>query len=162
MELPKRKQNRLRCYDYSSNGGYFVTICTDQRKKILCDIGEDGIVRRMKCGILAEKIIWDIPRRFPTVSVDKYVVMPNHIHLLLLFAKENTTGSTDVTLGNVIGWYKYQVTKQINEAFGNAGNRVFQRSYHDHVIRGHRDYELIWEYIDTNPQKWLLDCFYIK
>ena len=161
MELPKRKRNRLCCYDYSSDGGYFVTICTNHRKKILCDIGDDGNVFWTSRGIIAEKVILKITERYPAVRVDQYVVMPNHIHLLLVFERRNTIDPA-VKLGDVIGWYKYHVTKEINAAFGNAGDHVFQRSYHDHVIRGQRDYEKIWEYIATNPLRWSSDCFYVE
>lgn len=162
MELPRRKPNRLIHYDYSSNGAYFVTICTERRNKTLCDIVGDGFPVPTRQGEIAERMIRMIPEKYPSVRVDKSVVMPNHIHMILIFERESGTGDPPPTLGNVVGWYKYQVTKQINDGTRSPKERVFQRSYHDHIIRGEKDYRKIWEYIDTNPIKWADDCFYVK
>ena len=162
MDFPKRKRNRLRDYDYSSNGAYFVTICTEHRKNILCDIVGDGFPVPKGPGQIAAKWIRMISERFPRVQVCNYVVMPNHIHLLLMIDSAGGTGDPSPTLGNIVGWYKYQVTKEVNAAVGASGERIFQRSYHDHIIRGERDYLKIWEYIDTNPMRWREDCFYTE
>lgn len=86
--------------------------------------------------------------------------MPNHIHLLLSIDRGSGTGDPSPTLGNVIGWYKYMATKRINEKAGTSGTRIFQRSYHDHVIRNEKDYRMIWNYIEGNPMRWMEDCFY--
>ena len=63
-------------------------------------------------------------------------------------------------VGNILGWFKYQVTREINSYCHTAGIRFFQRSYHDHVVRGEQDYLKIWQYIDNNPAQWKDDCFY--
>ena len=160
MELPKRKPNRLQCYDYSTSGAYFVTICTEKRKHTLCTIVGDGFPVPKPLGRIAEHWILQIPQKYPCVVVDKYVVMPNHIHILLRIEVQNGTGNPSPTLGNIIGWYKYQVTKTSNWGSDHVGATVFQRSYHDHVIRGEQDYLKIWEYIDNNPARWEEDCFY--
>ena len=157
MELPERKTNRLPTFDYSTNGAYFVTICTQDRRKILSRIVGDGPPVPKPCGAIAEEIIRQIPVKYPGVTVDRYVIMPDHIHLLLRFDQDNGTGNPSPTLGNVVGWYKYQVTKQVNVYFGQQGEKVFQRSYYDHVIRNQQDYDEIWQYIDNNPRKWILD-----
>ena len=170
MELQTRKPNRLWEYDYSTNGAYFVTICIQDRRKILSSIVGDGSPVPTPCGMIAEKLIAQIPEKYPTVSVDNFVIMPDHIHMLLRFdcysGTENPsptvdcrsgTGNPSPTLGNVIGWYKYQVTKQINQQLNSESGRVFQRSYYDHVIRNQRDYDEIWQYIDNNPRKWLIE-----
>ena len=162
MELPKRKPNRLKNYDYSLPGAYFITICTEGRRKTLCEIVGDGSPVPKLPGTIAEEFIKRIPARFPGVQVDHYVVMPNHVHLLLSFVWDNGTGNPSPTLGDVIGWYKYQVTKRVNETAAETGKRFFQRSYHDHVIRGERDYQKIWNYVEGNPLKWADDCFYIE
>ena len=86
--------------------------------------------------------------------------MPNHIHILLRIDNIAGTGNPSPTLGKIIGWYKYQVTKTVNDWCGTIGARFFQRSYHDHVIRGEKDYSEIWEYIHNNPAMWKEDCFY--
>ena len=160
MELPQRKRNRLPFFDYSTNGGYFVTICTEHRKNTLCTIVGDGVPVPKLPGQIAEELIRRIPEKYPCVIIDNYVVMPNHIHLLLRIGNISGTGNPSPTLGKIIGWYKYQVTKSVNVACRTVGVRFFQRSYHDHVIRNERDFLKIWEYIDSNPAQWELDCFY--
>ena len=162
MDLPKRKKNRLQNYDYSSPGAYFITICTDHRKNTLCDIVGDGFPVPKRPGQIAAELIEEIPRKFPGIQISNYVVMPNHIHLLLVIDCVGGTGNPSPTLGNVIGWYKYTVTKQVNAEHENLGGRFFQRSYHDHVIRNEHDYQKIWNYIDGNPLRWQDDCFYVE
>ena len=129
---------------------------------MLCDIVGDGFPVPKEPGKIAEETIKKIADKFPIVRVDKYVVMPNHIHLLLCIVREGGTGNPSPTLGKIIGWYKYDVTKKVNAAMDTPGKRFFQRSYHDHVIRGEKDYLKIWEYIENNPTKWAEDCFYIE
>ena len=162
MEIPRRKPNRIAGYDYSQSGAYFVTICTQDRKKILSDIVGDGFPVPKMCGKIAEETIRKIPEKYPNVSVDKYVVMPDHIHILLRIEPVGEafrlpqfgTGDPSPTIGNVVGWYKYQATRQINLICNTPGERVFQRSYYDHVIRNQQDYNEVWEYIENNPTKW--------
>ena len=89
------------------------------------------------------------------VKVDKYVIMPNHIHLLLIICSYNGRAMHAPTLSNLIQQFKGISSK-------NAGFPIFQRSFHDHVVRNKNDYEMIWHYIDTNPQNWEKDCFYDK
>lgn len=155
MELPIRKQNRACDFDYSQNGAYFVTICTFDRKMILSQIVGDGFPVPNAIGIIAEEMIRQIPNKYPNVRVDKYVIMPDHIHILLMIDSGNEAANHYPTLGNIIEWYKYQVTKQANQLSGIPGERIFQRSYYDHIIRNRNDYLEIWQYIDDNPRKWL-------
>ena len=157
MELPQRKPNRLSDYDYDQNGAYFVTVCTQDRRKILSTIVGDGSPVPKPAGMIAETMIAQIPDKYPSVSVDKYVIMPDHIHLLLRFDRDIGTGNPSPTLGTVVGWYKYQVTKQINLYSNNKGERIFQRSYYDHVIRNQQDYNEVWAYIENNPRKWAME-----
>ena len=154
MEHPERKPNRLTEYDYSQNGAYFVTVCTQGRKKTLSQIVGDGFPVPNPIGLIAEEFIRQIPIKYPTVSVDQYVIMPDHIHRL--WRIDCGTGNPSPTLGNVIGWYKYQVTKQTNLQVNTLGARLFQRSYYDHVIRNQQDYDEVWEYIKNNPRKWAM------
>ena len=164
MEQPNRKPNRIENYDYSQNGAYFITVCTQDRKKILSEIVGDGFPVPKPCGKIAEEIICKITEKYPCVIVDKYVIMPDHIHMLLRIdfvgeafrLPKNGTGNPSPTVGNIVGWYKYQITKQINLLLNTHGERVFQRSYYDHVIRNQQDYNEIWEYIENNPKKWAI------
>ena len=151
MELPDRKPNRLKKYDYAQNGAYFITICTHNRAEILCNIvGDDAHIVPKKCGIIAEKYIKTIP------GIDKYVIMPNHIHMIIKI--ENGTmwaSSPTQSISGIVKSFKTLVTKEI-------GKPIFQRSFYDHIIRGEEDFKEIWEYIDGNPQKWPEDRFYSK
>ena len=157
MNLPKRKPTRLREYDYSENGAYFVTICTHNRKQLLSNIivGE-GLSTLPKntlttIGEEVEKSIQYIDNNYVGIKIEKYVIMPNHIHLIVNL--KDSGGYGNPPLQNVIGQLKSYTTNKF-------GNTLWQRSYHDHIIRGEKDYEKIWEYIDTNILKWEQDCFY--
>ena len=75
------------------------------------------------------------------------------IHILL---RIDGTGNPSPTMGNVVGWYKYQVTKQVNLLRNMPGEKLFQRSYYDHVIRNQQDYDEIWQYIENKPRKWVI------
>ena len=157
MELQQRKPNRIPEYDYSQEGAYFVTFCTEDRKPILSTIVGDVFPVPKPLVLIADEYIRKIPEKYPPVSVDRYVIMPDHIHILLrIYTNPNGTGNPSPTLGNIIGWYKYQVTKQVNAQYNMAGERLFQRSYYDHVIRNQRDYDEIWQYIENNPRKWVM------
>ena len=98
-----------------------------------------------------EKSIHYINDNYNGVMVDKYAIMPNHIHLIVNI--ENSGGDGTPPLQNIIGQLKSYTTNKF-------GNILWQRSFHDHIIRGEKDYKKIWEYIDTNPLRWELDCFY--
>ena len=156
MDLPKRRPTRLKDYDYSSPGAYFVTICTKDKKELLSKItvGE-GLCALPKSentaiGDVVEKAILFINNN-RGVLVDKYVIMPNHIHLIIIL--DDSGGGGTPPLQNIIGKFKSYTTNQF-------GGILWQRSFHDHIIRGEQDYKKIWEYIDTNTAKWKQDCFY--
>lgn len=153
MEKQNRKLNRLEYYDYSQNGAYFVTICTQDRKPVLGTIVGDGFPVPNQIGEIAEEYIRRISEKYSEVTVDRYVIMPDHIHILL---RIDGTGNPSPTMGNVVGWYKYQVTKQVNLLRNMPGEKLFQRSYYDHVIRNQQDYDEIWQYIENNPRKWVI------
>ena len=97
-----------------------------------------------------------IPDIYPWIRVDKYVVMPNHVHVILI-ADEN---DMQVSIANIVGQYKMSVTKLIRKS--SPEKIVWQRSFHDHIIRNQKSYEKIWNYIEDNPRKWEEDCFYIR
>ena len=150
MDLPKRKSPRLPGYDYSTANFYFITICTYEKK---CVFGNPGELNWL--GKAAEENLIRISEINPNIRLDKYVVMPNHIHAILDIQNSE---SNDLTI--IIGQYKMSVTKRIRQKYSNF--QVWQRSFHDHVIRNQQSYEKIWTYIDNNPQKWEEDCFYIS
>lgn len=151
MDLPSRKKNRLENYDYNENGAYFITICVKDRKKILCNIVGANIVRPQltQYGEIVNKAIKNIPSHYNSITIDKYVIMPDHVHLLLQIHSTNDGRTMFApTLDRVIKQTKGYITKQI-------GFPIFQRSYYDHIIRNQEDYNEIWEYIENNPKKWM-------
>ena len=170
MDLPKRKQPRLKGYDYSTSGAYFITICTHNRKCLLSHIvgaiHESPENKLTQYGQFAEEIIKALPDRFD-VSIPKYVIMPNHIHLIIEIMndtdkraiRESPLRYNRSCIDKIVGFFKMNVSKRIHTTYSD---KVWQRSYHDHIIRGEEDYKKIWEYIDTNIIKWETDCFYSK
>ena len=164
MELPKRKPNRISGYNYSTSGAYFLTLCIEDQHCILCKITENGIcdapvVQLTEAGTIARKYLLS-GDRIPGITVDKFVIMPNHIHMILLVDESACSGTsrapspTNAVIPHFISTFKRFCHRDL-------GKSVFQRSYHDHVIRNDRDYLRIWQYIDTNPAKWKEDCFFV-
>ncbi len=164
MDLPVRKHVRLKEYDYSQNGAYFVTICTKDRRNILSDIVGRGLapaeVRLTGCGRVVETELFALPVRYGTVRVEKYVIMPNHIHVLFLFGSEAAGASPRPTLMQVIGTFKSLSTRHWNEDAGTAGEKLWQSGFHEHIIRDDNDFLLHWQYIDQNPARWGEDEYF--
>ena len=148
--MKSRKPTRIPNYDYSQDNYYFVTICTHNKQ---CIFGTPGLLNDL--GVIVAEELGKISDRYQTVKLDKYVVMPNHIHAILIL--DHTAGTDRKNLTEVIGLLKSGVTRRIhNQRQGS----IWQRSFHDHIIRNQAQYEKIWQYIETNPQKWTEDCFY--
>ena len=148
-----RKPNRLKNYDYSSQGAYFITICTLDRKCTLSHIvGGDALIAPQTnlthCGEIARKYIESMP------WIDKYVIMPNHIHLLIAIDGPMKASAPTISVPNLIRSFKVLVSKEI-------GQSIWQRSYHDHIIRDEEDYLNHLQYIENNPAKWSKDKYYI-
>ena len=161
MEFPKRKQNRLTEYDYSTPNAYFITICTEKRKNLFWkDVG--AIIDRPEnapltdLGIVVRQRIDDIPGHYPAITVDHYAIMPNHVHLLLqIHADAGGRSMIAPTISTAVRLMKGAVSKQ-------AGFSVWQKGFYDHVIRNDHDYLDIWNYIEGNPGKWAEDKLYIS
>lgn len=148
-----RKRLRLENYDYSGNGAYFITICTKNKENIFVQPVGNGHARS-SVGMIAEQHLLAIPAHFQGVTIDKYVIMPNHIHVILVLEQPHTERACPFpTVSTVIGSYKSSVSRA-------AGFPVWQKSFYDHVIRNEADYLTIWQYIENNPLKWELDRFY--
>ena len=184
-ELPKRKPNRLQNYDYSQNGAYFVTVCIKDRHEILGNIPVGATVPgrpfpasdhpfqtidhpfqtvpRMELseiGQIVDEAIKYYKENLAGVIFDRYVIMPNHIHAIIVIRSEtgdrgeNNTGDRGRSpLQNIVRNLKSYVTKK-------AGFSPWQRSFHDHIIRNETDYNRIAEYIENNPANWEKDCFF--
>ena len=154
-DFPKRKPNRLKGFDYSSNGVYFITICTDNRKCILSKIvGADSIrpcnVQLTKYGEIVKIGIENISKIYKDCLVDDYVIMPNHIHLIITI---NNYSGRIVSAPTVIGQFKRYVSKE-------CGCSIWQKGFYDHIIRDEEDYNSKAEYIINNPLKWNEDELY--
>ena len=169
MNLPKRKPTRLKDYDYSTAGYYFITICTNNRKNSFCNIVGDGAldlpkIKLTDIGEFAKQELLNIERHYDNIKIDKFVIMPNHIHLIIQITERiNPFPTINFNISNVVGKFKAAVTRNVGNAFMHSEkNQIWQRSFHDHIIRGENDYLKIWNYIDTNPQKWKDDCFYTE
>lgn len=105
-------------------------------------------------GEIVDAAIREITNHYPAVVVKKYVIMPNHIHLIMhICADTDGRAMLAPTISTVVQHLKGYVTKQL-------GFSLWQKSFHDHIIRTERDYQMIWEYIDANPYNWETDCFY--
>ncbi len=149
-ELPKRKRNRLANYDYSSCGAYFITICTFERRNFFWNtvgatIGRPSDVVLSPQGIIANEAIQQIPITYPSLVIEHFVIMPDHIHLLLrVRSDEYGRPLVAPTMSRVVQQMKGYITKRI-------GTSIWQKSFHDHVIRNKQDYEEHIQYIYENP-----------
>ena len=176
--LPQRRAMRLRSYDYSQPGAYFVSICAQHRKCLFGTI-IDGQMRLNEIGEIVVECWSRIPQHFPSVELGEYVIMPNHIHGIIAsnivgarsprpIEAEHSTPPTvgarsprpldnSPSLGKIVAYFKYQSTKHINQHHNTPGTRIWQRNYYDHVIRDDTDLQRIRQYIQDNPMKWALD-----
>jgi putative transposase len=147
---PQRQYTRLPGYDYATPGAYYVTICTEGRRCVFGEVVEDGVVLSSAGSIVRE--IWaTLPDLVDGITLDHFVIMPNHLHALLAL------GDRAAPLPRVIGTFKSLSTKSVNRSKGTPGAALWQRSYHDHVVRDEADLARIREYIANNPLKWHLD-----
>ncbi len=164
INLPKRKPTRLKNYDYSQKGAYFITICTHQKRRLFGAI-KDAKMRLNDLGKIVNQEILKIESHYENISIDKYIIMPNHIHMIVVVSKSERINPfptiTRYDVSNVIGKFKAGVSRIVGNAFMHSDKRtIWQKSFHDHIIRDEKDYKKIWEYIDTNPLRWESDCFY--
>lgn len=177
---PKRKNNRLKNWDYSSEGAYFITVCTDKHKNLFSRISVGAIhespeeykdflyeyseTHLSPFGKTVQSVINQIHRRF-NVYISDYVIMPNHIHLVIWIENASDTRAIRESplpkrslISNIVGYLKMNSSKEIHKF--SSIDKIWQRSFHDHIIRSDEDYLRIAEYIYNNPGKWEEDCFY--
>ena len=167
-QYPKRKRNRIDGFDYSTDGAYYITVCTRDHLRIFWDtVGADTIrpedVPLSEIGKVVEQGVFQIARHYDGVYVDNYCIMPDHIHLLLRIEGESdgrmisapTRGMeggrmvSAPTVSTVVGSLKRWVSRQV-------GTSIWQKSFYDHCIRNQRDYDETWKYIEENPLKYKL------
>ena len=163
-----RRSIRLKEYDYSRPGAYFITICTDKGKNVFGAIA-DGEMQLDEYGVIAERYTEKISRRFQGAKVDKYVIMPNHIHMIIGIIVEaihelplqpdvDTLGTRrKMLIPKIVGYYKMNVSRDINRIQHKTAFPVWQRNYYEHIIRNERELNHIRRYVINNPAQWEYD-----
>ena len=161
--IRRRNSNRLQNYDYSQKGYYFVTICTKNRECLLGEIS-DGKMYLSAIGKIAENFWKEIQKHFPRTELDEYVVMPNHVHGIVIvngvgvenfqpLHRENKFQHViPHSLGSIIRGFKIGVTKWCRN--NHCGQFEWQRNFYDRIIRNEHSLQRIREYIRMNPLKW--------
>lgn len=172
-ELPKRRHPRLKNFDYSSNGYYFVTLCC---KNMQCFFGnithnvgrglapaerqyQDSVISLSVYGQIAEDQLFALEKRYDFVKIDKFVIMPNHIHAIIIL-DSSAGASPRPTLSDIICAYKSLTTRSCNIITKCTGRQIFQNSFYDRVITNEEGYIEVWRYIDENLRKWQNDEYY--
>ena len=163
MQFSDRKTIRLPGYDYNTPGCYFITLCTKDKAKLLCDIKSPSLVDGAQIiyfpyGTIASEQLEKMAAFYEGITLDKYVIMPNHIHFLLR-VEEFSDRKLSTDQNNVVSMFVGTFKRFCNSQYGR---NIWQSRSYDHVIRDERDYLKIWNYIDTNPGKWTEDCFYVE
>ena len=158
MNYPKRKRTRLKDFDYSQNGAYFITICTKDKKCLFSSVGADSISART-----IETTFLETIENYPQVDCPIYVIMPNHIHAIITILRADMESAP--TISEIIQTFKRYSTVEYIKLVKQGivppfEKQIWQRSFHDHIIRNEQDYLEIWKYIEHNPVKWEEDSFY--
>ncbi len=152
MQFYSRKIVRLPDFDYSSVNFYFLTVCTHEKACLF------GSTRNLSSlGEIAKQDMLQLPSFYQGVKVDHFVVMPNHIHAILVLEGEE---KKHPAISQIVSAYKAGVSRKAHVQYPNF--KIWQRSFYEHVIRNDREYQRIWNYIENNPQKWEEDRFYVS
>ena len=169
-KYPTRKRNRLQGYDYSRQGAYFITVCTQNRAELFGHIVGANCVRPpcvrpftelSETGHTVKHEIETLSSIYPTVHVSAFVIMPNHVHMVIVIDSRDIDGRPQVngrpqvapTVSRIIKQWKGSITKRL-------GFSPWQKSFHDHVIRNQHDYHRIAQYIENNPAQWQMDSLH--
>ena len=162
-EWLSRKNTRLQGYDYNAPGAYFLTICTENRRCLLSRIVGTGVpdgpkIELLPCGKIAAKHITQLNVFYDNISVESYVIMPNHVHILLLVKEQGLPGTPASTLQNsIVSRFISTFKRFCNKEYGK---NIWQSRSYDHVIRDQADFDEHLQYIFENPFGWQKDEFY--
>lgn len=168
-----RRSIRLPGYDYSQEGWYFITICTQNRLCLFGEIIEDRM-RLEEAGLMIDLWWRKLPGKFKNVQMDKYVVMPNHLHGIIMVGaaprgrpdiqRENQEQSYRIapTLGDIVDWFKTMTTNQYIrgvkiKSWKPFSEKLWQRNYYEHIIRDEKELNHFRQYIADNPVNWRTD-----
>ena len=162
-ELPIRKKIRLEGYDYSSAGYYWITICVEDCHAMLgrVVVGDAPlrvpVVELTEYGVFVEEQIQKISHIYPHVLIDKYVIMPNHIHMIAVVKDGTRRGAspTKAVIPQIVQSMKSMTTRKF-------GFDIWQRSYHERILRNEEEYRVRWQYTDNNPANWAEDDYFVK
>lgn len=176
-EKHHRRSIRLKGYDYTRVGAYFVTIVTKNR---VCLFGEmvNGEMVANEYGVIVRECWLAIPDHFPHAALDEFIVMPNHVHGIVVLNETTTVGARHAvplhnptsqqreqfgkpvagSIATIVRSFKSAATKRINEHRGTPGAPVWQRNYFEHIIRSEDSLNRIRKYIADNPARWGYDC----
>jgi putative transposase len=157
-EINHRRSIRLKGYDYSRNGAYFVTICSWERESIFGEL-IDGKMHLNDWGLIIEATWCWLGKQYSYLELVDHVVMPNHLHGILLFDRYrggSRTAPTEIIkpLGRILGAFKTRSTKLVNEFRQVPGTVIWQRNYYERIIRNESELDRIGEYIVFNPANW--------
>ena len=168
-----RRSIRLKGYDYSQAGMYFLTICTYNRQCLFGEVVEDfdgtATIKLNRCGEIVRDAWLRTPVLRPNVVLGEWVIMPNHIHAVVIILERKTAVSSppspfqspSQTVGAIVRGFKASVTKQINDHHATTAVPVWQRNYWEHIIRNEASYGKIANYITNNPNTWQTDKLYV-
>ena len=160
QQRPERKRLRLPDYDYSTNGAYFITLCTKGRKNLFGAVGADSISARM-----VERVFLETIQEYTGVEAPVFVVMPNHIHALVTISRADMESAP--TISTVVQTFKRHTTAEYAKLVKSGilppfEGQIWQRSFYDHVIRNQTDFDEIYRYIEDNPRRWQEDEYYCQ
>ena len=166
---PKRRSIRLRGYDYSTPGAYFITACTHNRLLLFGRV-VNGKVAANRLGAVVEGCRRKLPDHYENVALDAFILMPNHVHGVIIIGDETTNvgaglqpdlpaavGSRRHSVPEIVRAFKTFSARRINGMRGSTGTPVWQRGFYDHVIRGERELDRVRTYIMDNPRRWSED-----
>jgi REP element-mobilizing transposase RayT len=156
QETPRRRDTRLKGWNYRLPGPYAITLCTQNRIWLYGDVC-DGLMSTNTIGAMVQDVWHDLATEFPTITLDAFVVMPNHIHGIVFLAADHIEDNPD--LGTVVQRFKSITTTRYINGVLDAGwqpfdGRLWQRNYYDHIVRDDRDLDRCRRYIDANPGNW--------
>ena len=175
--LPKRKPLRLSKHDYSKNGVYFVTICVIDRHCILgkIHVGDDALgvplseqrhtVELSSIGKIVDEQLNDFSHFYDHIKIDRYIIMPNHIHMILVVSIDGTSRAPSPTTDNenqaLTDKFVPQFVSTLKRFIHKkCGFTIFQRSYNDRIVRNYEEYNRICKYIHENPRNWKHDKYH--
>ena len=157
----RRRSSRLKGYDYSQAGAYFVTACTTNQECLFREI-LDGEMKLNRLDLIVQDCWTSFPDHFNNVEFDEYVVMPNHLHGIIIIYEVGATHASPLhafgpkpgSLGAIVGSFKSAVSKRVNTIKQLPDGSIWQRNYHDHIIRDEDSLDRIRKYVRLNPIRW--------